>query len=149
MTWDWTQVVRTLDEHSTRSANEPDLLVNILVWKNLPGDVVEALIFNKQHSWRFSFWVKEFIKNILRFWVKYEAHTISFQTFFVWALLLIVNTWNSSPLQSNLLRLQCTCCTAPTTSARPHRGPLVWACQWLSSQPLSSPQFSHNDSLWA
>ena len=26
--------------------------------------------------------------------------------------------------------------------------PLVWACQWPSSQPLSS-QFSHNDSLWA
>ena len=29
----------------------------------------------------------------------YEEHTISFQTFFVWALLLIVHTWNSSPLQ--------------------------------------------------
>ena len=29
----------------------------------------------------------------------------------LWALLLIVHTWNSSPLQSNLLRLQCTCCT--------------------------------------
>ena len=27
--------------------------------------------------------------------------------------------------------------------------PLVWACQWPSSQPLSSPQLSHNDSLWA
>ena len=26
----------------------------------------------------------------------YEVHTISFQTFFVWALLLIVHTWNSS-----------------------------------------------------
>ena len=26
--------------------------------------------------------------------------------------------------------------------------PLVWACQWPSSQPLSSPQLSHNDSLW-
>ena len=33
--------------------------------------------------------------------------------FFVWALLLIVHTWNSSPLRSNLLRLQCTC-TVPT-----------------------------------
>ena len=30
-----------------------------------------------------------------------------------------------------------------------HRSPLVWACQWPSSQPLSSPQLSHNDSLWA
>ena len=29
-----------------------------------------------------------------------------------------------------------------------HRSPLVWACQWPSSQPLSSPQLSHNDSLW-
>ena len=33
----------------------------------------------------------------------YEVHTISFQTFFfVWALLLIVHTWNFSPLRSNL-----------------------------------------------
>ena len=51
-----------------------------------------------------------------------------FQIFFIWALLLIVHTWNSSPLQSNLLQLQCTC-TVPTTSGRPHRSPLVWACQ--------------------
>ena len=71
------------------------------------------------------------------------------KTFFVWALLLIVHIWNSSPLRSNLLRLQCTCCTVPTTSARPHGSPLVWACQWPSSQPLSSPQLSHNNSLWA
>ena len=34
-------------------------------------------------------------------------------------------------------------------SGRPHRSPLVWACQWPSSQLLSSPQLSHNDSLWA
>ena len=38
----------------------------------------------------------------------HEVHTISFQTFFVWTLLFIVHTWNSSPLRSNLLRLQCT-----------------------------------------
>ena len=25
----------------------------------------------------------------------------------------------------------------------------MWACQWPSSQLLSSPQLSHNDSLWA
>ena len=80
---------------------------------------------------------------------KYEVHTISFQTFFVWALLLIVHTWNSSPLRSNLLRLQCTCCTVQATSVTPHGSPLVWACQWTSSQPISSPQLSHNDSLWA
>ena len=72
-----------------------------------------------------------------------------FPDFFVWALLLIVHTWNSSPLWSNLLRLQCTCCTVPTASGRPHGSPLVWACQWPSSQPLSSPQLSHNDCLWA
>ena len=30
-----------------------------------------------------------------------------------------------------------------------HGSPLVWACQWPSSQSLSSPQLSHNDSLWA
>ena len=78
----------------------------------------------------------------------YEVHTISFQTFFVWALLLIVHAWNSSPFRSNLLRLKCACCTIPT-SRRPHWSPLLWVCQWPSSQPLSSPQLSHNDSLWA
>ena len=31
----------------------------------------------------------------------------------------------------------------------PHGNPLVWACQWPSSQPLLSPQLFHNDSLWA
>ena len=80
---------------------------------------------------------------------KYEVHTISFQTFFVWALLLIVHTWNSRTLRSNLLRLQCTSCTVSTTPGRLHGSPLVWAVQWPSSQPLSSPQLSHNDSLWA
>ena len=55
------------------------------------------------------------------------------QTFFVSSHLLIVHTWDSSPLPSNLLRLQCTCCTVSRTSGRPHGSPLVWACQWLSS----------------
>ena len=81
--------------------------------------------------------------------IKYEAHTISFQTFFVREISLIVHTWNSSPLRSNLLRLLCTCCTVPTTFGSPHGSPLVWPCQWPSSQPLSSPQLSHTDSLWA
>ena len=81
--------------------------------------------------------------------VTYGDHLISFQTFFVRALLLIVHTWNSSPLRSNLLWLQCNFCTIPTTSRRPHGSPLEWACQWPSSKPLSSPQLSHNDSLWA
>ena len=44
---------------------------------------------------------------------------VKFPDFFVWALLLIVNTWNSSLLRSNHLQLQCTCCTIPTTSERP------------------------------
>ena len=80
----------------------------------------------------------------------YEKHTFGFQTFFVSALLLIVHTWNSSPLRSNLLRLQCICCTVPTTSGRPHGSLLVETCQGPSSQPLSSsPQLSHNESLWA
>ena len=79
----------------------------------------------------------------------YDEPMISFQTFFIWALLLIVHIWNSCSLRSNLLRLQCTCCTVPTTSARLYGSALVWACQGPSSQPLSSPQLSHNDSLWA
>ena len=51
----------------------------------------------------------------------YEGHSISLRTFFffVLALLLIIHTWNSSPLQSNLFRLKSTCHTAPTTSVRP------------------------------
>ena len=80
--------------------------------------------------------------------ISFEVHTISFQTFFVWALLLIVHTWKSSPLRSNILRLQCIC-TIPTTSGRPHGSPLVWACQWPSAQLISSPQLSHRYSLWA
>ena len=79
----------------------------------------------------------------------YIYEEISFQIFFVWALLLIVHTWNFSPLRINLLRLQYACSTVPTTSGRPHGIPLVWACQSPSSWPLSSPQLSHNDSLWA
>ena len=79
---------------------------------------------------------------------KFEVHMISFQTFFAWKLLLIVHTWNSSPLRSNLLRLQCTC-AVQTTSGKPHGSPLVWACQWPSSKPHSSPQLSHNNRLWA
>ena len=72
-----------------------------------------------------------------------------FTDLFVWALLLMVHTWNSSLRRRNLLRIQCTCCTVPTTSGRLHGSPLLWGCQWPLSQPLSSPQLSHNDSLWA
>ena len=72
-----------------------------------------------------------------------------FPDFFLWALLLKVHTSNTSPLRSNLLRLQYTCCTVPITSRTTHGSPLVWACLWPSSQPLSSPRLSHNDSLWA
>ena len=31
-------------------------------------------------------------------------------------------------------------------SGTPHGSPLVWECQWPSSQPLSSPHLSHNKS---
>ena len=72
-----------------------------------------------------------------------------FPDFFRMGILLIVHTWNSNPFRSNLLRLQCPFCTVPTTSGRSHGSPLVWACQWSSSQLLSSLQLSHNDSLWA
>ena len=78
----------------------------------------------------------------------YEVHTIRFQTFFEWPLLLIVHTRNACPLRRNLLRLQCTC-IVQTTSGRLQGSPLLWECQWPSSQPLSSTQWSHNDSLWA
>ena len=60
--------------------------------------------------------------------LNYEVHTISFQTFFIWAPLLIVHTWNSSPLRNNFLGLQCTCSTVPIISGRPHGSLLVWVC---------------------
>ena len=75
-------------------------------------------------------------------WMMVRRSLNKFPDLFVWELLLIVHTWNSSPLWSNLRRLQCT-------SGRPHGSPLVWKCQWPSSQTLPSPQLSHNDSLWA
>ena len=78
--------------------------------------------------------------------VKVQGAHNKFPNFFVWVLLLIVHTWNSSPLRSHLLRLQCTCCTVPTITGKPHGSPLVWPCQWPSSQPLLSPHLCHNDS---
>ena len=66
-----------------------------------------------------------------------------FPDFFVWVLLLIIHTWNSSPLRSNLLRLQSTCYTVSTTSGRLNGSPFFG--QW----PFSSPQLSHNNSIWA
>ena len=56
----------------------------------------------------------------------YEVHTISFQTFFVWALLLIVHTWNTCPFRNNFFRLLCTCCTILTSSERPHEIYQLW-----------------------
>ena len=53
---------------------------------------------------------------------------------------------HSCPLRIDFFRLQCTC-TVPTTSGMPHGSLLVWACQSPSSQPLSSPQLSHNNSI--
>ena len=88
-------------------------------------------------------------KMFLAAYIYTRGYLNMFPDFFVWELLLIVYTGNSSSLRSNLLRMQCTACTVPTTSGRPHRSLLVSACQWPSSKPLSSSQFSHNDSLWA
>ena len=54
----------------------------------------------------------------------YEGHTISFQTFFVWALLLRVHTWISTPLRSNLLQLLLQLF---------YRSNNVWKAPWKSS----------------
>ena len=59
---------------------------------------------------------------------------------------LIVHTWNSCPLRSNLLRLHCTCCTVPTTSRRPHGSPLVLLCHRPFGQSIlvfERPYSSH------
>ena len=110
-----------------------------------PEDLPGAM--NDREEWRERFRDIRATSATWWWWI-HEMHMISFQTFFVWVLLLIVHTGNSSALRSNLLRLQCTCCTAPTTSGRPHGSSLVWTCQCTSSQPLSFPQLSHNDSFW-
>ena len=108
-----------------------ELILNNIIWKRIFGFFFQ----NISHV----YWMAVDLRGSLN----------KFPDFFVWALLLIVHTWNSSSLRNNLLRLQCTCCTVQTTG-RPHGGPLVWVFQWPSSQPLSSPQLSHNDdSMWA
>ena len=111
--------------------------------------------FSACHSNRYFLSTTEFLISLIWLWM-YSCCTFvrgaydKFPDFFRVALLLIVHTWNSSSLRGNLLRLQYTCCTVTTTSGTPHGSPLVWACQWPSSQPLSSPQLSlSNDSLWA
>ena len=48
-----------------------------------------------------------------------------FPDIFFMGTFLRVHTWNSSPLRSKLLRLQCTCCIVPITSGRPHGSPPV------------------------
>ena len=83
-----------------------------------------------------------------RRWKQCITEDLTWCIYDVW-LKLIVHTWNSSPLRSNLLRLQCTCGTVPTTFGRPRGSSLVWVCQWPSLRPLSSPQLFHNESLWA
>ena len=108
-------------------------------------DSVSLLSFPFLRQVRVFFWGI----SLLYRWKYIRGAYDKFPDFFVWTLLLIVHTWNSRPLRSNLLRLQCSGCTVPTTSGRPHGSLLVWACQWPSSQPLSSLQFSHNDNLWA
>ena len=60
----------------------------------------------------------KYIHSYIQILYIFKEHTISFQTFFVWALLLIVHTWNSCPLRSNLFRLQRTCCTVLTTGRK-------------------------------
>ena len=82
---------------------------NLVAFTTITGYFLSA---NRWRHWRGSYFTVEMK-------LMYEDHKISFQTFFVWALLLIVHTWNSSPLWSNILRLQCACCTVPTTSGRP------------------------------
>ena len=119
----------------SRSASPHGVMANVL------DSNLEVSLFEIQHASTFTF---ELITL-----GKVRGPLNKFPDFIRMVLLLIVHIWNSSPLRSNLLRLQCTCCTVPITSGRSHRSPLVSACQWPSSQPLSSPQLSHNDSLWA
>ena len=123
---------------------------NKKTWKTTTKNNIKCSIFFNKTCYQNNSLPKYTFFNIYIYIYIYEVHTISFQTFSVWGLLVIAHTWNSSPLRNNLLQLKCTCCTVPTTSSRPHGTPLVWACQWPSSKSLSSPQLSHNDnSRWA
>ena len=123
--------------------------LNVDIWSwNLKGVVWASLIilsWYNQCNLCFFFIVGDAFSHIyiyiyIYIYINTWGSLSKFADFFVWALLWIVHTRNSSPLRSNLLQLQCTCCTIPATSGRPHGSPFVWACQWPSSQPLSSPQ---------
>ena len=84
-------------------------------FKNISGSTGHGKGHSKELLAAAKLWQRQFHYNL----TTYEVHSISFQTFLVWTLLLTVHTKNSSPLQSILLRHQCTCCTVPTTSGKP------------------------------
>ena len=72
-------------------------------------------------------------------------HTISFQTFFVWALLLIVHAWNSGPFE--VISSGCNALVAPFQQLL--EGPIEVLLHERVSDLRHSPQLSHNDSFFA
>ena len=76
-----------------------------------------------------------------------HTHIYIYIYIYIYIGTFIDSTHMKLPLRSNLLQLQCTCCNVPTIFGRPRGSPLVWACQWPSSKPLSPPQLSQRQLL--
>ena len=68
-----------------------------------------------------------------------------FPDFFRMGTYMIVHTWNSSALRSNPPPAAIHLLYHSNSFWKAHGSPLVWANQWPSSQPLSSPQFERSD----
>ena len=69
--------------------------------------------------------VVNYIYTYIYIYRKLRGSLNKFPDFFSMGTFIDSTHENSSPLRSNLLRLQCTSCTVPTMSGRPHGIPLV------------------------
>ena len=106
------------------SLTERNEYTNVILKLDIPGIII--LTSEESKPWKL-----DKIQDEIAFWRNLRGVYDKFPDFFLWAFLLIVHTWNFSPLRSKLLRLQCSSCTVPTTSGRPHGSPLVGACHSL------------------
>ena len=100
-----------------RLFNAKPILVQIVLFQTIKFSISTEFVKNISIS---SYSVYSNSSNSAKYQYRFCLHTVSriikqvSWLFFVWALLLIVHTWNSSPLRSYLPRLQCTCYVVST-----------------------------------